>query len=288
VHPDWDSYLFNYGRNEVRSFLVSCALYWLECFHADGLRTDAVASMLYLDYSREEGEWVPNRYGGNENLEALDFLRECNAAIGARVPDALTFAEESTAWPGSRCPPASAGSASGSSGTWAGCTTRCSTSARTPSTRRNHHDELTFRSIYATSEQFLLPLSHDEVVHREGFAHRPHARDDWQQRANLRCCTATSTGCRARSSSSWGDDFGSREEWDTNAACPGIFSSRTRTAGSLAGSRRSTVLHRAQPALHERDRDPAGFEWVDCSIATRACCRGSGSATTGANPCSSS
>jgi len=113
---------------------VSCALYWLECFHADGLRTDAVASMLYLDYSREEGEWVPNRYGANENLEALDFLRECNAAIGARVPDALTFAEESTAWPGVTMPTSLGGSASGSSGTWAGCTTRCSTSARTPST----------------------------------------------------------------------------------------------------------------------------------------------------------
>ena len=169
AHPDWGTLIFNYGRNEVRNFLVASALYWLREYHADGLRVDAVASMLYRDYSRAAGEWVPNEYGGREDLEAIGFLRELNEVTHGYEPGRARWRPRSRP-PGRRCraPPPRAGWASTSSGTWAGCTTRSTTSRKEPIHRSYHHDELTFSLVYAFTEQFVLPLSHDEVVHGKG------------------------------------------------------------------------------------------------------------------------
>ena len=190
AHPDWGTLIFNYGRTEVRNFLVANALYWLDEFHADGLRVDAVASMLYLDYSRGAGEWVPNEYGGNENLAAIAFLRETNSAVYAAHPDASPSPRSRRRGPACRGPSTTAGSGSASSGTWASCTTRSSTSARDPIHRRHHHDDLTRPMLWAYDENYVLPVSHDEVVHGKGSLYGRMPGDDWQRRANVRAYLA--------------------------------------------------------------------------------------------------
>ena len=193
-HPDWKSAIFNYGRPEVRSFLVSSAISWLERYHADGLRVDAVASMLYLDYSRSEGQWVPNRFGGRENLAAIDFLKQCNTAIAEEFPDTATFAEESTAWPQVTGAVANGGLGFGFKWDMGWMHDVLQYQAREPVHRRFHHDEVTFRSMYAFSERYVLPLSHDEVVHGKGSLLGKMPGDEWQRFANLRMLYGTMWG----------------------------------------------------------------------------------------------
>ena len=285
VHPDWGSLIFNYGRNEVRAFLVSSALFWLEFFHADGLRTDAVASMLYLDYSRNDGEWVPNLYGGRENLEATGFIRECNEAIGTHVPDALTFAEESTDWSGVTTP-----TTRGGLGYWfkwdLGWMHDTLEYFKHDSVhRRFHHDELTFRAIYADSEQFVLPLSHDEVVHGKGSLHRSDAGRRLAAAApTCGSSSATSTGCRARSCSSWGPTSERMMNGTTSRACRGTSSNTTTTRGSRGGSGSSTTCTATLPACTSWTATGAGSSGSTVPTATRACCRGCASATTATIP----
>ena len=193
-HPDWKSAIFNYGRPEVRSFLVSSAISWLERYHGDGLRVDAVASMLYLDYSRSEGEWVPNRFGGRENLAAIDFLKQCNTAISEEFPDTATFAEESTAWPQVTGSVADGGLGFGFKWDMGWMHDVLQYQSREPVHRRFHHDEVTFRSMYAFAERYVLPLSHDEVVHGKRSLLNKMPGDDWQRFANLRMLFGTMWG----------------------------------------------------------------------------------------------
>ena len=270
IQPDWDSYQFNYGRNEVRSFLTSNALFWLERYHADGLRTDAVASMLYLDYSRKEGEWVPNRYGGREHLEAIDLLRGINAAIGAHVPDALTFAEESTAWPGVTRP-----SDAGGLGFWFKWDMGWMHDSlrhfeRDPIHRGFHLDDLTFRMLYGESEQYLLPLSHDEVVHGKGSLLGKMPGDDWQQFANLRLLYGYQHAMTGKKLLFQGGELASRTEWSHEESLPWHLLDTESHAGMLRWVAHLNELHRTVPALHERDSGGGGFEWIDCTDQERA------------------
>ena len=202
-HPDWTSAIFNYGRREVRSFLISSALAWLDRYHVDGLRVDAVASMLYLDYSRADGEWIPNRFGGRENLDAIDFLRQLNDAVHEEFPDAATFAEESTAWP--MVTGSTAHGGLGFSYKWdmGWMHDTLQYIRREPVHRRFHHDELTFRAVYAFTERFVMPLSHDEVVHGKGSLLGKMPGDEWQRFANLRMLFGLSGRSRGRSCCSW-------------------------------------------------------------------------------------
>jgi alpha-1,4-glucan:alpha-1,4-glucan 6-glycosyltransferase/4-alpha-glucanotransferase len=264
VHPDWDTYIFNYGRNEVRSFLTSCALFWTDVFHVDGLRTDAVASMLYRDYSRRAGEWVPNRFGGRENLEAIDFLRDCNAAIGLHHPDVLTFAEESTAWPGVTRP-----ADHGGLGFWfkwdmGWMHDTLEYFKREPVHRTWHHDELTFRAVYAESEQFTLPLSHDEVVHGKRSLLGRMPGDDWQRFANLRLLLGYQWALPGKKLLFMGGDFGDPSEWHHERSLPWHLLEQAPHAGISRWVQDLNRLHREVPALYERDRS-GGFEWIDAN-----------------------
>ena len=212
-HPDWTSAIFNYGRPEVRSFLVSSAISWLERYHADGLRVDAVASMLYLDYSRDEGQWVPNRYGGRENLAAIDFLKQCNTAISEEFPDTATFAEESTAWPHVTGAVANGGLGFGFKWDMGWMHDVLQYQRREPVHRRFHHDEITFRSMYAFSERYVLPFSHDEVVHGKGSLLRKMPGDDWQRFANLRLLYGTMWGQPGKKLLFMGGELATPAEW---------------------------------------------------------------------------
>ena len=213
-HPEWGTLEFNFGRNEVRNFLVSSGLYWLDEYHADGLRVDAVASMLYLDYSREEGEWVPNQFGGNEDLEAVGFLKQLNESLYARGAGRSCPRRRSRprgrASPGRRT---SAASASASSGTWAGCTTRWRYFQQDPLYRRWHHHELTFSLVYAFTENFILPLSHDEVVHGKGSLYTKMPGDHWQKHANLRALYAYMWAHPGKKLLFMGQEFAQEQEW---------------------------------------------------------------------------
>ena len=213
-HKEWGSHIFNFGRHEVRNFLYANALYWLEEFHADGLRVDGVASMLYLDYAREHGEWSPNVHGGRENLEAVQFLQEMNATVYKRVPGVVTIAEESTVLAGGHAArPPRAGWASASSGTWAGCTTRWATSSKDPIYRSHHHGQMTFSLVYAFTENYVLPISHDEVVHGKGSLLRKMPGDRWQQLANLRAYLAFMWAHPGKQLLFMGAEFGQESEW---------------------------------------------------------------------------
>ncbi|MEO1227465.1 MAG: 1,4-alpha-glucan branching protein GlgB [Myxococcota bacterium] len=270
-HPDWNSAIFNYGRHEVRSFLLSSACYWLDHFHLDGLRVDAVASMLYLNYSRKPGEWIPNKYGGHENLEAMAFLRDMNRLLHERFPDALTIAEESTAWP-----KVSRSVDEGGLGFdfkwdmgWMHDTLKYM--ARDPVYRQYHHHELTFRGLYAFTESYILPLSHDEVVHGKGPLIDKMPGDEWQRFANLRLLFAYMHGLPGKKLCFQGGELGQTREWsheqsvDWHLLDEGPFHKGVQ---ALVGD--LNRIHREFPALHRLDASPEGYQWIEGNDGQRS------------------
>jgi 1,4-alpha-glucan branching enzyme len=267
LHPDWDSLIFNYGRKEVQSFLISSALFWLDKYHADGLRVDAVASMLYLDYSREEGEWIPNEYGGRENLEAHAFLRRLNEEVYRSHPEVQTIAEESTAWPMVSRPTYVGGLGFGLKWDMGWMHDTLQYMSRDPVHRRHHHNELTFRMVYAFTENFALPLSHDEVVHGKGSLLGRMPGDDWQKFANLRLLLAYMYAQPGKKLLFMGGEFGQWNEWDHDESLQWQLAQYDRHAGLQRLVEDLNQLYRSEPALHELDCDGAGFEWIDCNDA---------------------
>jgi 1,4-alpha-glucan branching enzyme len=267
LHPDWNSYIFNFGRHEVVSFLISSAMFWLDRYHADGLRVDAVASMLYLDYSRKPGEWLANRHGGNENLEAIAFLRRFNEAVYGRFPDVQTFAEESTAWPGVSRPVWLGGLGFGFKWDmgWMHDTLRYM--GKDPVHRRYHHNDLTFRGLYAYTENFVLPLSHDEVVHGKGSLLGRMPGDEWQKFANLRLLLASLAAQPGKKLLFMGAELGQVAEWNHDASLDWhlLDVPSHRNVGRLVTD--LNRLYREEPALHVGDCDQRGFEWVDANDA---------------------
>jgi 1,4-alpha-glucan branching enzyme len=262
VHPDWNSLVFNYGRHEVRSFLASSADHWLRAYHADGLRVDAVASMLYLDYSRKAGEWVPNIYGGREDLDAIAFLRQLNTGVYADHPDVQTIAEESTAWGGVSRPVEMGGLGFGLKWDMGWMHDTLAYMAQDPIHRRFHHGELTFRAVYAFSENFVLPLSHDEVVHGKGSLLAKMPGDDWQQRANLRLLYGYQFAVPGKKLLFMGAELADWREWNHEEGLRWELLDDDRHAGVWRWVRDLNALYRAEPALHELDTEPGGFEWI--------------------------
>ncbi|MGH7824245.1 MAG: 1,4-alpha-glucan branching protein GlgB [Candidatus Binatia bacterium] len=266
-HPEWNSFIFNYGRKEVQSFLISNALFWLDRYHVDGLRVDAVASMLYLDYGRKEGEWIPNRYGGRENIEAIEFLRRMNAEVYGHYPDVQTIAEESTAWPMVSRPAHLGGLGFGLKWDMGWMHDTLAYMSQDPIYRRYHHDKLTFRMIYAFHENFVLPLSHDEVVYGKGSLIGKMPGDDWQKFANLRLMFAYMYAQPAKKLLFMGAEFGQWSEWAHDWSLDWGLLDRPLHSGLLKWVEDLNRLYRSEPALHELDCDPAGFEWIDCNDA---------------------
>lgn len=262
-HPDWSSYIFNYGRNEVRSFLISNALYWLEHFHIDGLRVDAVASMLYLDYSRKEGEWVPNEHGGRENLEAISFLKEFNEVVYANFPDVVTIAEESTAWSGVSKPTYLGGLGFGQKWMMGWMHDTLKYFKRDSLYRKYHQDEVTFSIIYAFTENFMLPLSHDEVVHGKGSLLGRMPGDDWKRFANLRALFGYMYTHPGTKLLFMGGEFGQFAEWAHDRALDWHLLDHGPHLGILKMMQDLNALYKSQPALYEFPFDDRGFEWVD-------------------------
>jgi len=263
-HPDWNSLIFNYGRNEVRSFLLSNALYWLDEYHADGLRVDAVASMLYLDYSRKHGEWVPNEHGGRENLDAISFLRRVNEDVYKVHPDVQVIAEESTAWPMVSRPTYVGGLGYGMKWDmgWMHDTLRFF--GKESIHRRFHHNDLTFRMMYAFSENFVLPLSHDEVVHGKGSLIRKMAGDEWQKFANLRLLFAWMYANPGKKLMFMGGEIAQWREWNHDASLDWNLLDLPKHAGVARWVEDLNKAYRDLPAFHELDMSPEGFEWIDC------------------------
>ncbi len=264
-HPDWHSFIFNYGRNEVRSFLISNAFFWLEKYHVDGLRIDAVASMLYLDYSRKEGEWIPNEHGGRENLRAVEFLRRFNEEVYQHYPDVQTSAEESTAWPLVSRPLYIGGLGFGLKWDMGWMHDTLSYMARDPVYRKYHHNELTFRLMYAFSENFVLPLSHDEVVHGKGSLLGKMSGDDWQKFANLRLLLGYLYAQPGKKLLFMGGEFGQWKEWDHEGSLDWHLLGHASHSGLQRWVEDLNRLYRNEPALYERDCETAGFEWIDCN-----------------------
>jgi 1,4-alpha-glucan branching enzyme len=261
-HPDWNTAIFNFGRKEVVSFLVNNALYWFEKFHVDGLRVDAVASMLYLDYSREEGQWVPNKFGGNENLEAVEFLKRVNSEVYRLHPGGFTIAEESTSWRGVSAPVDTGGLGFGFKWNMGFMNDTLRYMSRDPVHRKHHHNDLTFASLYNYSENFVLPLSHDEVVHGKGSLISKMPGDDWQQFANLRAYYGFMWGWPGKKLLFMGQEFAQREEWSEARGLDWWL----LDAGMHEGMRRLITdlnfAYRELPALHARDNEPEGFRWL--------------------------
>jgi 1,4-alpha-glucan branching enzyme len=263
-HPDWSSLIFNYGRNEVRSFLLSSALYWLEEYHADGLRVDAVASMLYLDYSRKQGEWIPNEYGGRENVDAINFLRRLNEDVYKVHPDVQVIAEESTAWPMVSRPTYVGGLGFGMKWDmgWMHDTLRYF--GNDPIHRKYHHNDLTFRMMYAFTENFALPLSHDEVVHGKGSLIGKMPGDPWQKLANLRLLFAHMYSQPGKKLLFMGGEIGQGAEWNHDLSLEWHLLDSLDHAGLNRWVEDLNRTLRDTPALHELDMSPEGFEWIDC------------------------
>ena len=270
IHPDWNSFVFNYGRHEVRSFLLSSAMYWLDRYHADGLRVDAVASMLYLDYSRRAGEWIPNQYGGRENLDAITFLRRLNEEVYRNHPGAQTVAEESTAWPMVSRPTYVGGLGFGYKWDMGWMHDTLAYMARDPAHRKYHHNELTFRHLYAFSENFVLPLSHDEVVHGKGALLDKMPGDAWQKRANLRLLLGYQWTQPGKKLLFMGGELGQWREWNHDTSLDWHLLDDPAHRGIQRWVRDLNTTYRAEPALYEGDCDPAGFQWIDANDADQS------------------
>ncbi len=264
-HPDWGSYIFNYGRNEVVSFLISNALYWLDVFHADGLRVDAVASMLYLDYSRKQGEWVPNVHGGRENLEALAFLRKLNETVYKEHPDIHVMAEESTDWPMVSKPTSLGGLGFGMKWDMGWMNDTLDYMQKDPICRSHHLDRLTFRMIYAYHENFILPLSHDEVVHGKGSLLGRMPGDDWQKFANLRLLFGYMFTQPGKKLLFMGCEFGQWSEWNHEKSLDWHLLEHSPHRGVQLWVKHLNQLYRTERALYENDFSADGFEWIDCN-----------------------
>ena len=269
-HPDWKSYVFNYGRHEVRSFLASSALYWLEKYHADGLRVDAVASMLYLDYSRKPGEWVPNAYGGRENLDAIGFLRRLNADVYEHAPGVQTYAEESTSWPMVSRPTDVGGLGFGFKWDMGWMHDSLQYFAHDPLYRKFHHANLTFRMLYAWTENFVLPLSHDEVVHLKKSLLDKMPGDVWGKLANLRLLLGYQYTQPGKKLVFMGGELGQWGEWNHDGQLDWELLDSPAHRGVQRWLRDLNTVSRAEPALHARDCESSGFEWIDCNDAAHS------------------
>jgi 1,4-alpha-glucan branching enzyme len=262
-HPDWGSYIFNYSRNEVCAFLLSSAMLWLEKYHADGLRVDAVASMLYLDYSRREGEWIPNEYGGRENIGAIWFLRSFNKEAYGNHPDILTVAEESTAWPMVSRPTYVGGLGFGAKWDMGWMHDTLKYMRKEPIHRKYHQNELTFRMLYAFNENFVLPLSHDEVVHGKGSLLSQMPGDDWQKFANLRLLFGYMWSQPGKKLLFMGGEIGQWREWNHEDSIDWHLLQYYPHQHIQKLVQALNALYKTEPALHELDCDPSGFEWID-------------------------
>ena len=262
-HPDWNTLIYNYGRSEVANYLVSNALYWLEEYHADGLRVDAVASMLYRDYSRRPGEWVPNRHGGRENLEAIDLLRRMNTEVYGQVPGILTAAEESTAFPGVSAPVHAGGLGFGFKWNMGWMNDTLDYFSREPVYRAHHHGQITFGLHYAFSENFILPISHDEVVHGKGTLLTRMPGSEWEKFANLRAYLGFMWGHPGKKLIFMGQEFAQRGEWNHDASLDWEAAAAAPHAGIQRLVRDLNTLYRGTPALHRNDCRPEGFGWIE-------------------------
>jgi 1,4-alpha-glucan branching enzyme len=268
--PDWNTFVFNYGRNEVQSFLISNALFWFDKYHVDGLRVDAVASMLYLDYGRNDGQWIPNRYGGKENLEAIHFLRTLNETVYAAFPSALMIAEESTAWPQVSRPTYVGGLGFGMKWNMGWMHDVLDYMSQDPIFRSYRHSQITFGLHYAFTENFVLPFSHDEVVYGKGSMLAKMPGDEWQKFANLRLLYGFLFGHPGKKHLFMGDEFGQWSEWNHDASLDWQLLGKPLHAGLHRWVRDLNTLYRGQPALYELDFEAAGFEWVDCTDSQRS------------------
>jgi 1,4-alpha-glucan branching enzyme len=266
-HPDWGTLVFNYGRNEVRNFLISNALFWLEEFHIDGLRVDAVASMLYLDYSRKEGEWVPNEHGGRENLEAVQFLKELNTVVPGEYPGVLMLAEESTAWPGVSRPVHLGGLGFGFKWNMGWMHDTLSYFSKPPIYRRFHHNHLTFSLMYAWSENFVLPLSHDEVVHGKGSLVGKMPGDEWQRLANLKSLFAYMWAHPGKQLLFMGGEIAQEREWDHDRSIDWHLLDDSGHHGVQRLVADLNKVYKGVPALWDSDFSPEGFRWIDANDA---------------------
>jgi 1,4-alpha-glucan branching enzyme len=269
-HPEWSSYIFNYGRNEVSAFLLSSALFWLDKYHVDGLRVDAVASMLYLDYARKNGEWIPNQYGGKENLEAVSFLKKFNEAVYEKYPDVQTIAEESSAWPMVSRPAHSGGLGFGMKWNMGWMHDTLEYFSKQPVYRYYHHNELTFSIWYAFYENFLLPLSHDEVVYGKGSLINKMPGDPWQKFANLRLLFGFMFGHPGKKLLFMGGEFGQQNEWYHEVSLDWHLLNNPQNQGLVRWVRELNHCYRNEPALFEKDFEGTGFEWVDCHNAKQS------------------
>ena len=262
-HPDWKSHIFNYGRNEVRSFLLSNAIFWLDKYHVDGLRMDAIASMLYLDYSRSAGEWIPNKYGGRENLEAVEFLRRVNLEVYKNFPDVQTIAEESTSWPAVSRPIYLGGLGFGMKWDMGWMHDTLEYMSKDPIHRRFHHSKLTFRGLYMFTENFVLPLSHDEVVHGKGSLLNKMPGDVWQKLANLRLLFGYMFTEPGKKLLFMGGEVGQWREWNHDSSVDWHLLQAEGHAGLQRWVRDLNWLYRREPALHQHEFEPRCFRWVD-------------------------
>jgi len=269
-HPEWNSAIFNYGRNEVRSFLISSALFWFEKYHIDGIRVDAVASMLYLDYARKDGEWIPNKYGGRENLEAIHFLRTLNEAVYRDHADACMIAEESTAWPMVSRPTTMGGLGFGMKWNMGWMHDTLEYVKQDPVFRKYHHGQLTFSLIYAFNENFVLPLSHDEVVYGKGSLIGKMPGDDWQMFANLRALFGYMWGHPGKKLLFMGGEFAQRREWTHEGELEWWVTSLPEHAGMLNWIRGLNRVYRSEPSLYQKDFTSDGFEWIDAGNAEQS------------------
>ncbi len=265
IHPDWDSHIFNYGRHEVQSFLISNACFWLDKYHVDGLRIDAVASMIYLDYSRKDGEWQPNQYGGNENLDAIDFIKKMNEIVYQHYPDVQTMAEESTAWPMVSRPTYLGGLGFGMKWNMGWMHDTLQYFQKDAVYRKYHQGNLTFSLAYAFSENFILPLSHDEVVHGKGSLIEKMPGDDWQKFAQLRLLYGYMYGHPGKKLLFMGDEFAQRREWHHDRSLDWHLLQYAPHQGLQQWVKDLNQIYQQEKALHQHDFHPSGFEWIDFS-----------------------